>query len=91
MDYRIAKPIPPSNQICEYCGKELYIKTLHGLSHDGVAICLTDDSVKHNPHPLFYRDSQWYFWDETWSNETGPFSTYHEAAEATQNYYFEEL
>jgi len=25
--------------------------------------------------PVFQRDGKWYFWDETWANEEGPYAS----------------
>jgi hypothetical protein len=33
-----------------------------------------------------HRDSMWFFWDETWSNELGPYNTQAEAEEACIQY-----
>lgn len=32
-------------------------------------------------------DGKWYFWDETWSFEEGPYDSQPEAAEALDDYY----
>ena len=29
--------------------------------------------------PVFEKDGKWYFWDETWAYEYGPYSTEEEA------------
>lgn len=36
-------------------------------------------------------DGKWYFWDEVWSSEEGPYETETEAIEALDVYYTEQL
>lgn len=36
--------------------------------------------------PIFARDNAWWFWDETWSNDHGPFPTRYEAEQALKKY-----
>lgn len=43
-----------------------------------------EDRVSENP--VHYRDGAWYFWDETWSNEYGPFARASAAHEAIERY-----
>lgn len=83
---RVAKPTPPANQICEACGAEIYLKSRHIRSHDGIGICITSGDGRHNPNPLFYRNGQWFFYDETWSNEHGPYPTHAQASAALAAY-----
>lgn len=41
---------------------------------------------KRSEDPVHCRDGVWYFWDETWSNEYGPFATAGAAQEAVNRY-----
>jgi len=36
--------------------------------------------------PVFLENSYWYFWDETWSDKHGPFSSETEAREVLESY-----
>ena len=41
---------------------------------------------KHNPNPIRFEDGAWYWWDETWSDQAGPFNTYGEAEASCAEY-----
>ena len=47
--------------------------------------------MTHNPDPVQKRDGKWYWWDETWSEETGPYNTYVEAEVDCTRYCLEQL
>lgn len=36
--------------------------------------------------PVFVKDGEWHFWDETWADSHGPFATEKEAREALAKY-----
>lgn len=38
------------------------------------------------PDPIFEREGKFFFWDETWTNEQGPFNTREEAQAALRKY-----
>ena len=38
-----------------------------------------DQIEQHNPNPVRFEDGAWYWWDETWTDRTGPFDTREEA------------
>jgi hypothetical protein len=41
---------------------------------------------KHENDPVFTEDGKWYFWNENWSIQYGPFSTELECDEALKDY-----
>ena len=40
----------------------------------------------HNPDPVRFEDGAWYWWDETWSDRTGPYTTRKLAEKACTKY-----
>lgn len=42
---------------------------------------------EHNPNAVQQRDGKWYWWDETWTVETGPFNTKEEAEADCMKYW----
>lgn len=39
-----------------------------------------------NDNPVFAKDGKWFFWDELWANESGPYDTEEEANQALEQY-----
>ena len=49
---------------------------------------MKDDGLreKHEFDPVFTEDGKWYFWDETWSVQYGPFGSEAACDEALKEY-----
>lgn len=46
----------------------------------------------HDPNPIHQNeDGLWYFWDEVWANEYGPFNSLQECKDVLKRYCIEEL
>ena len=50
------------------------------LENNMIAPDITDSN------PVRFEDGAWYWWDETWSDRTGPFDTYGEAEASLADY-----
>ena len=42
--------------------------------------------TEHDPNPVREEDGKFYWWDETWTERTGPYDTYEEAEQACVEY-----
>lgn len=75
-------------------GAELILKFAKGRADD-IAIAVAKNEQTANtdaggsdlaPNPIFVKDGKFFFYDETWTNEYGPYDTREQAQTALQKY-----